>query len=191
MINRCTHILKLAAIFFSGCFFLCACENDYSEVRQLSEKKIGQEVAKNVSSFLSQDAKVKAKLTAPEMLRTETDTPLIEFPKTLHVDFYDDSLKIESRLFAKYGRYLQNEGKVFLRDSVIVFNVTGDTLRTEELWWDRDNEIFYTDKKVTIREPDQQFDGLTGMTADQNFRKWTLHSATGTANIPDSTLPAP
>ncbi len=191
MINLYCYRKKISAAIIAGCFFLCGCENDMSEVQSLSQKKTGQETALNVESYMSQDAKVKAKLTAPLMLRTELDTPLIEFPKTLHVDFYNDSMKVQSRLFAKYGRYFENEGKVLLRDSVIVFNVTGDTLRTEELWWDRDLEIFYTDKKVTIRQPDQKFDGQYGMRADQDFSKWTLNNASGTANIPDSTLPAP
>lgn len=191
MINSKKNIsFFAAAIFFTGCFFLCSCENDFNEVQQLSQKKIGKEVATDVESYLSQDAKVKAKLTSPLMERTETDTPLVEFPKTLHVDFYDDSMKIQSRLFAKYGKYLENQGKVFLRDSVIVFNVTGDTVRTEELWWDRDKEIFYTNKKVDIQEPTDHYVGLNGMTADQGFRKWTLNSVSGVANVPDSTLPA-
>ena len=190
MINTRQHIRIISAAIFAGCFFLYGCENDIHEVQQLSQKKTGQEVAQNIESYMSEDAKVKAKLTAPVMLRTELDTPVIEFPKTLHVDFYNDSMKIESRLFAKYGKYLEYDEKVLLRDSVIVFNVKGDTLRTDELWWDRNKEIFYTDKKVTIRQPDQQFDGPAGMRADQDFSKWTLYSASGVANIPDSTLPA-
>ncbi len=45
---------------------------------------------------MSENAKVKAKLTAPYMRRSEMDSPYVEFPNTLHVDFYNDSLKIES-----------------------------------------------------------------------------------------------
>ncbi len=42
------------------------------------------------------------------------------FPGTLHVDFYNDSMQVESQLDAHYGKYLQNQDKVFLRDSVVV-----------------------------------------------------------------------
>jgi LPS export ABC transporter protein LptC len=139
---------------------------------------------------MSQGAHVKAKLTSPLMIRTEADTALIEFPKTLQVQFYDDSTKPESHLFAKYGKYFEQLGKVFLRDSVIVFNIKGDTLLTDELWWDRDKEIFYTDKKVWIRQKDnQKFIGENGMQADQSFREWTLFQGSGIRNVPDSTLP--
>ena len=72
-----------------------------------------------------------------------------------------------------------------------MLNITGDTLFTNELWWDRNKEIFYTNKKVVIRKPfNQHFTGEEGMTADQSFKSWTLINASGIRNVPDSTLPA-
>ena len=95
------YFLKTAVI--TGCFFMYSCENNIQDVKALGIKNINQEVAENIESYMSQEGKVRAKLTSPLMLRTEKDTPVVEFPKTLHVDFYDDSVKIESRLFAKYN----------------------------------------------------------------------------------------
>jgi LPS export ABC transporter protein LptC len=189
MTNKNLHILYVKAAIITGCFFICSCENSMQEVRALGKKKIGQSIAENVESYMSQDAIVKARLTSPLMVRTEIDTAVVEFPKTLHVDFYDDSTNIESRLFAKYGRYLENKGQVFLRDSVVVFNVKGDTLITNELWWDRDKEIFYTNKYVLIKQPfNQQFVGKDGMQADQSFKSWTLFNGSGLRSVPDSTI---
>jgi hypothetical protein len=189
MINRNFFII-LKTAFITGCFFIAACENSMQEVQALGTKKIGQEVAQNVESYMSQDAKVKAKLMAPLMLRTQTDTPVIEFPQTLRVVFYNDSTEEESHLFAKYGRYLENQGKVFLRDSVIVFDVKGDTLLTDELWWDRDKEIFYTTTRVLIKQPyNQKLIGEDGIKADQSFKSWELYNGSGLRNVSDSTLP--
>ena len=71
----------------------------------------------------------------------------------------------------------------------MVFNVQGDTLRCEKLWWDQDKELIYTDVPVHIRKPDEQIDG-TGLVADQNFSHWTINNAKGPINVPDSTVPA-
>lgn len=161
------------------------------EVQDLGRKKVSVEEAIGVTSYLSQNALMKAKLTAPRMLRTNADTQVTEFPNSLQVEFYNDSTKPESHLFAKYGRYLQYESKVYLRDSVIVYNyVTHDTLRTDELYWDQDEEKFYTDKQVQIRTPSEKLNG-SGLTADQSFSWWTLKNASGPMLIADSTLPAP
>jgi LPS export ABC transporter protein LptC len=189
MINAHQHIKFIKAAVLSGCFFVCGCSNNYQEVQDLAKKKTPVDVANNVESYLSQDGSLRAKLMAPIMtMQQRADTPKTEFPKTLRVDFYD-STKIQSKLFAKYGLYYNNKRLVFLRDSVIIFNVQGDTLRCEELWWDQDKQLIYTSVPVHIRKPDEQIDG-TGLTADQNFTHWTINNAKGPINVPDSTLPS-
>src|SRR4051812_35749506 len=119
------HKSFLKAASLISCFFLFACENDINDIKALNSKKISVEEGYKIESYLSQSAKVKAKLTAPLMKRYLTDSPYVEFPKTLHVDFFDDSMKVESQLNARYGRYKQNENRVFLKDSVVVFNTKG------------------------------------------------------------------
>lgn len=180
-----------AAVFFLCCLFF-SCENKMSDVADIGKKKLSREEALQIESYMSQGGVMKAKLTAPLMWRTQTDTPKIEFPKTLRVDFYTDSTKIESRLTAKYGRYYERMGTVFLKDSVVVINlIKKDTLRCEELNWDRDKEIFYTDKRVSIHKANgDEVYGL-GLTAKQDFSQYTiLHVQPNTyLSIPDSTIP--
>ncbi|MFT4155255.1 LPS export ABC transporter periplasmic protein LptC [Parafilimonas sp.] len=188
MIYKLPYIKFIKAACIAGCFFLYACHNDYQQVQNLATKKIPTDTATNVLSYFSQNGLTKAKLTSPLMTMLQADTPKTEFPKTLHVDFYD-SVKLQSKLFAKYGLYYSNKHLVFLRDSVIVFNMEGDTLRSEELWWDQERELIYTNKDVHIRKPDEKIDG-TGLTANQNFSSWTITNAKGPISVPDSTLPS-
>lgn len=188
---NCNSLRSFLSLVLLACvFFMASCENDIKVVQALGEKKTGVEEGKKIESFLSQDGKMKARLTAPLMLRY-LDSNRIVFSKTMHVDFYNDSLKIESTLFAKYGTYLQGDSKVFLKDSVIVINIKGDTLFTDELWWDQNRQLFYTDKPAHIRKPGEHFDGMAGMEADQNFRKYTLKQTSGTFLTGDSTMALP
>lgn len=161
-----------------GCFFMQSCENDVNEVRELGRKKENVEEGRNIDSYLSMDGKMKAHLTAPLMLRYQGDTGRkTEFPRSLHVDFYNDSTtRIESQLSALYGRYMENESKVYLRDSVVAFNVKGDTLFCKEMYWDQNQQKFYTDKEVTIsqRYPKKRFSGI-GMNCNQDLTNLTLY----------------
>jgi hypothetical protein len=104
------------------CFFafvLCAsCENDLKKVDRLFEKKTGVEEARQIESYFSEAGRVKAKLTAPLMKRYMIDSSFMEFPQSLHVDFYDDSIKIESTLDALYAKYMESQRKIFLRSSL-------------------------------------------------------------------------
>lgn len=170
-----------------GCFFVLGCENDLAQVAALNKRTLGVEEAKSIESFLSQGGTIKARLTAPTMLRYQLDTTKVEFPHSLRVDFYNDSTSVESRLRADYGNYFENENKVFLKDSVVVYNMRGDTLHCKELYWDQRKQVFYTEKNVIIRKPDQKIYG-SGLTADQNFKWFTINNAKGYIDIPDSTF---
>ncbi len=181
------NLYKKITGLFTGCIFLFGCENDMEEVAALNKKKIQVDEGKNISSYMSQGGKMRAHLTAPLMLNYRTDSPYVEFPKGLHVDFFKDSLVTESVTTAHYSKYLQNEQKILLKDSVVVYNkLTGDTLWTELLWWDQNKGIFYTDYPVDvyIKANDQKLHGEKGLTALQNFSKWTLHNTTGTMDVP-------
>jgi LPS export ABC transporter protein LptC len=159
----------LQAALLLSCLFFYSCENDEAIVNKGNERKANIEVAHKVESLLSQNGKLKARLIAPYMLRYNLDTSYLEFPKTMHVNFYDSTGKIESQLNALYGKYLESRSKVYLRDSVVVFNVKGDTLWAPELWWDQNTRKFYTDKLVRIRRTGQYIIGSKGMEAEQDL----------------------
>lgn len=184
-----------AAALLMGCFFVfTSCENDQAEVDQLFKKKAAVEEAKTVESFLSQSGKVKAKLTSPYMLRVQADvqvdSPYMEFPRTLHVDFYDDSSVIESTLDARYAKYVELDRKVLLRDSVLVQSIkNGDTLRTQELWWDQDKQEFYTDKPAHVYQRDKIIFAKNGMRAAQNLTSYTFYGSSGPMLVPNSGIP--
>lgn len=173
--------------------------NEKTRVRPTNlARQIIPEEADSIVSLMSEPvdsggklaARVKGRLTAPYMLRFDrSDSPYAEFPRSLHVDFYNDSMQIESKLDAKYGKYLQDQDKVFLRDSVVVKNVLkGDTLRCKTLWWDQHTERFTTDDSVRIYTPDKILYG-TGMEADQNFRWYTILHMTGMVLNSGGSLP--
>jgi LPS export ABC transporter protein LptC len=178
MINTHHHTIKWIAALFIGCFFMVSCENDVNEVRQLGIKKPGIEEGKDIVSYLSMSGTMKARLTAPLLLRYQGDSMLkSEFPQSLFVEFYNDSTRIESTLRAKYGRYLEQEQKIYLRDSVVIIRMNGDTLYTSELYWDQAQEKFHTDKFVEIsqREPRQKLFAKKGFTSNQSLTQITYN----------------
>lgn len=190
MINAFSYI-KFFTAALVGCFFICACENKMEEIDKFSKKQTSVEEGKEIESYLSNGGVLKAKLTAPVFLRYQTQVPKVEFPSTLHVDFYDSLKRIESRLSAKYGEYKENENKVFLRDSIVVFNVKGDTLWTDELYWDQNQQVFYTEKPVVISQtaPQRQKIYGIGLTASQDLSKLSIRNIQPPSftNVPDST----
>lgn len=166
-------------LFFTSVFLLSACENSSRDIDDYFKKYDLKEEAINVQTYLSQQGVMKAKLTAPLLYRVTSDTQYVEFPKTLHVDFYNDSVKIESQLDARYGKYFENLNKVFLKDSVTVFNIKGDTLWAPELWWDQNTQRFFTDSTVRIRKKGDRIRGGKGLDAKQDLSDILIKDPTG------------
>jgi LPS export ABC transporter protein LptC len=169
----------LSGVFFASAIaLLSSCINDEKKVQAFFEKKLGVDEARQVESYMSQGGKMKAKLTAPLMLRYQDTLPRVEFPNTLHVDFYSDSLhQVESQVDAHFGKYIESQSKVFLRDSVRVFNIQGDTLHCQELWWDQTSAKFTTDKPVRIYRKDLILIG-EGLSAPQDFKTFEIYHPT-------------
>jgi LPS export ABC transporter protein LptC len=163
--------------------FILACENDEKVINDWSEKKVMVEEARDMTALFSQQGNLKANLKAPIMLRYQADTVMVEFPKSLHVDFYDSSGKRESWLDARYGKYFESLNRVLLKDSVKVINIQGDTLTTPELWWDQNERKFYTDSTVRIITKDKRIRGGKGLEAGQDLTWYTIKHPTGTVLV--------
>ena len=190
--NFVSHNIKKIAALTTGCFFLCNCENSIKDIKALDAKTIGIEVAKNVNIKYSIGGKQKANLTGPLMYRVQDTVPYVEFPKTIHVDFFDDTEKKESILDAMYAKYIEAQSKILLRDSVRFIGLkNGDTLYCNELYWDRNRPVyqFYTDKPVQIRTKTQIIDGV-GFETSQDFKDKLIKNVTNSIlKVPASEFP--
>jgi len=184
MPGRFFALLKKGSLLAVFIFLLSSCENDIKDVKALTEKKVSVETVIDVVAYYSQQAKMKSKLTAPLMKHYIVDSPYYDFPHSLHVDFYNDTLRVESQVSARYGKFKENEHKVYLRDSVVIFNIKGDTLHSDELWWDQQKKIFYTDKPVRINQPGGIIRYGIGLEADQNFSWFNTTKAHGPIPVP-------
>ena len=105
-------MIRNTAIALLACFLVSSCVNDEMKVKALFQKKLGVDEAVNIESYMSQGGKMKAKLTAPLMLRYQDTSARVEFPKTLHVDFFDSTLQIESRLDALFAIYYESRNTI-------------------------------------------------------------------------------
>jgi LPS export ABC transporter protein LptC len=190
-INKSARFLNLFfVVFITG--ILISCGNSDKELNAYNSKNLSVEEIKNADINYTLGGNAKAKLLSPLMLRVQDISPYVEFPKKLHVDFFNETGTVDSRLDALYGKYLEQESKVFLRDSVRVINTLGDTLYCDELWWDRTRKgkEFYTDKPVRIRKKMEVING-TGMEAAQDFKNWViLNPSQGLMKIPASQFPS-
>src|ERR1051325_4111010 len=106
-------------------FLLFSCHTDIQSINQVTfDRNQPTETMKDAEIIYSDSAKVKMKLTGPVLNRfSNTDKPYIEFPNGVNVLFYDDSMKINSKLKADYGIRYEKEGKMEAKRNVEVVNI--------------------------------------------------------------------
>jgi LPS export ABC transporter protein LptC len=141
----------------------------------------------HVVTILSDSARMHIRLTGPLEERFESGDLL--YPKGITVTFYDKPGKlIVNTLEAKWGKYESNRQLYIMRGDVRVANVPDQQkLNTEELFYDRGKQQIYTDRKMGVRveTPTQVILGY-GLTANQDFSRYSLQKVTGTFTLEEA-----
>ena len=185
------HAAVFYAAFFLVIFTHTACKNDPKEIDALVNKRSVQEdKADEVTIIYSERGKSKIRMFATEFVRNEVaKPPFVDMRKGLKVEFFDDSTHaIESTLTALYARWYEGKGNVLIRDSVVVVNKKGETLRTEELIWNQNAKKFYTEKFVRINTPDQIMYG-DGLEANEDFSWYRIKNPKGIVRVKKEEMP--
>ncbi len=169
---------------------ITSCRNEMEDIHALVTKTVMQEdVAHDVTILYSEDGQVKARLYSIEFIRNEMSRPpYTDMKKGLKVEFFNDSMLIESTLTARYARYYEQQGNVLIRDSVVVINKKGDMLKTEELIWNQDIQKFYTEKPVAITTATQTMWG-DGLEANQDFSWYQIRNLRGVMMVEKEKIP--
>ncbi len=170
--------------------FVFGCKNDINKLKEsLDSRMLNVERAEDVTIIYSKDGSTKAKLFTKNFFHIQSVQPTyIEMSKGLRVEFYDDSLKVQSTLTAKYGKYYEQNGNVLVRDSVVVINLKREQLNTEELVWNEKLQKFYTEKFVKITTPTQIIYG-DGLESNQNFSEYKITNIKGMIGVTSNALP--
>ena len=190
--SLCHSLVRHTIVVLLLSTLLISCENNDNEIKGITTKSLAVEEATNVHINYTTSGNAKAQLKAPIMLRVQDTASFVEFPKKLHVDFYNEQGIIESILDANYGKYNETQSKVLLKDSVRFIGLkNGDTLFTNELFWDRNRPTyqFYTDKPTTIKTKKEIINSV-GFEVNQTFTdKWFKNTTNSYFRVPTASFP--
>ncbi|MBB4079317.1 LPS export ABC transporter protein LptC [Lewinella aquimaris] len=151
-------------------FLLTGCINDPADVARLEEVLDDQvEVARDVQILYSDSARIRLILEAPTMYNYLNPTdPRQEFPDGIIAYFLDEKQDTTSTLVAHEGVYRRRNNLITVRDSVVWESTDRQRLETEELNWDEQREMIYTNKFVVLTQPDYIITGY-GLESDAGF----------------------
>lgn len=196
MNNPCRKILSkhITRSIFPGILFLsiffAACKNDPKDIDALVNKTAFQEdKAFDVTIYYSENGRTRARLFTKEFVRNDAaKPPYVDMKKGVKVEFFDDTLNVESTMNARYARYYEEQGNILVRDSIVVVNKKGERLNTEELVWNEKLRRFYTEKFVRITTPTQTMYG-DGLEANEDFSWYQIKNPKGVVKVDKTDVP--
>lgn len=146
----------------------------------ISKKKTPSVEATDFQTLYTVSGIVRYFLTTPKLLIFDQEKePYKEFPEGFHLQEFDENKKIISELSANYGKNFVKEEKWLATGNVVMVNIKGDTLRTEELIYLIQEDRVFTDKFVSIKKGDQNIIGTGGFESDTQMTKWTFKKTSG------------
>ncbi len=177
----------LPYLLLFSCLWLPACVNDLEEVAAIvdSTAELPTETGDNVRVIYSDSAVVKVVLDATRLERYMGDNPRVEMSQGVHVRFFDGGGNVTSELRSRSATNHQKTGLMEARENVEVVNTKKETLNTEHLVWNKENETITTEEFVKITTEDEVIFGH-GLESNQDFTKYRIKKIKGTINIEDA-----
>ncbi len=180
--------VRSVVIFLNVLVLLSSCENDIKEVEKVSSAKAPILVDKSfgVEVIYSDSAVVKAKLLTPEVLNYKTINPYLEMTKGVTIIFYDEDHRENGRVTSDYAIRKENQMIVEFRKNVVVSNIKGDGLRSDEVIWDEAKGRFFSNKTVEVSFANGSKFNADGFWSDQDLYPFNFYQARGNINVPEN-----
>lgn len=181
----------------------CGTEDSQPEAEDFldTEKYEGVE-SFGVEYYFSDSARVSAQMFATRVIEREQPveekkeekvvSPVKEDKekevKTEMVHFLSQGVKLyflnfrgiaHSTISSDSGVFRREKGIAQLIGEVEMTNHKNETMKTEELYWDKEKDSVYTDKFVRIETPDKVITGSRGLRANTDFTSYTIFGIRG------------
>jgi len=160
---------------------LISCKNDIEVISSLANiDNLPSQTIFNLETIYTDSAKIQLIVKSKLVKRyNQEEYPYLEFPKGMECFFYDENEIVESQLSTKYAIYHEVDELWEAKDSIVIINANGEILNTEQLFWDENKKLIYTNKFVSITTSNEIIYG-DGMEANENFTDWKIMKPRGT-----------
>ena len=178
--------LSVLSAFVSATVLLCSCESKIDTIIISAEiLSLPSYTVKDFNTVFTDSGKVQMIMSAPIMeTYGNANYPYSEFKSGMKILFHDGHKEPVAIASSKYARFDDKENLWELDDSVVIVNESGDKLETEQLFWNRDKDLIYTDRFVKITNEDQTVMG-TGFESDPRLTRRRIKNVTATIYLHD------
>ena len=182
-------------------FFVISCSSNEEKAEKIAavsdRTKIPRLHATEITTVISDSGITRYRISAPRWdIYDRAMPPYWEFPKGIHLERFDQTLKVDANIHSLYAKFNENEQIWELRGKVRAINLQGELFETEKLFWNQRLESFYSDTLIKITQATRIITGI-GFESNQTMSKYMIKRPEGIFPVNDkesessSTPPSP
>ena len=177
------YLIK-AALFLGAALIFTACEESKTEGLGKINRNFADRTTINAHVIYKDSGIIKLDLKSPIIEEyTLIDSPYTVMRKGLDLEFWGADSKKPNYLRADWARIQDLRNLYEGRGNVVMINNDGDTLKTQEIFWDKQNRKIYTRDTVIIARLDgTRITSDYGMEGTEDFKEFTFFQNHGVIN---------
>ncbi len=163
----------------------CGCESNFKEVQKINFSEfVPSGEADKINLKYTDSGRITAVLVSPKMREyASVDFPFTEFPKGINVTLYDKNGKM-TFIKSDYATSFKQTNIIDLKGNVKINSQDGQTLETDQLYFDQKNEWFFTEKSFKFTDPKGVSNGK-GIDFSKDFKVINSQSIAGEVESAD------
>lgn len=136
-------------------------------------------MTRDVETLISDSGITRYRIVSPLWLvYDEAEVPRWRFPRKLHLEKFDDVLRVVATVDCDSATYYKSRQLWQLDGNVHIENALKEKFLTNQLFWDQRTHKVYSDSFIHIEKPDRTLEGY-GFTADERMTSYTIRRVSG------------
>ena len=170
---------KAALLLTGSAALLLSCKSD-KKAQHINPETLITMQSENLRMMVSRNGLKSYNFTTPLMEQyDQAIEPYSKYPQGIYVETFRDSTEIvDSTIRADEAVYYLNR-KLWMANGNVVATGSGNTLYTEQLFWDEKTDRVYSNVRVRVVDQDGEHIG-EGFESDVEFKDWVLDYYEGT-----------
>lgn len=179
-----TNNLKYTFSLIFSLIVLASCENSESNIRNfINTENLAIEQLTDSEIIYTENGNLKVKVMSQKMERFSDKEERIELAVGVHFDFYKlDSTNTKSVLTCEKATINKTTNIMVANNNVVLKDSDNKELKSEQLIWDKNKNLVYTEAEITIQTEDEIISGV-GFKSTPDFTEYEIKKAKGVFSL--------
>ncbi len=176
--------LKYTFSLIFSLIVLASCENSESNIRNfINTENLAIEQLTDPEIIYTENGNLKVKVMSQKMERFSNKEERIELAGGVHFDFYKlDSTNTKSVLTCEKATINNTTNIMVANNNVVLKDSDNKELKSEQLIWDKNKNLVYTEAEITIQTEDEIISGV-GFKSTPDFTEYEIKKAKGVFSL--------